>query len=410
MRICYVAPDVVVPYHRGASIHVHQVSKALAKRGHEVHVVCRRYSSQQREHEVIDGFQVHRIYRGILGPIPYSSYSSVHTHIPKVEVIKILRETAYRLYLHSVYLIFAVLYTVWIIQRNHTEVVLERETAEGCGALASIITGRPLVLEINGPRFSSFSAKQATKIMAYPRLHRKILQIGVPKDRIIELFAAVEPNLFKPNLELGSYMRKELDLGEVPVVGYVGIFAPWHGIETLLKASKRILKLIPETRFLMVGPYSQQWLKRTRDLKIADSFLFIGPVDYDRVPRYINASDVMVAPFNPSKSKLTRNGGFTFIPFKIIEYMSCGKPVVSTRSGDIPSILRDGLYGIIVEPGDETGLAKAILKLLRNPSLAKEMGRRGRDSLSDKYTWCRYADYLINTLEEALTSSILSEA
>ena len=373
--------------------------------------MCRRYSRQQKEYEVIDGFHVHRVYRGILGPIPFSSYRDrKHALLRrrilgitgKAGFLKTLGKTTYRFYLNSIYQLYVLGYVVRVIRRYHLEVILERETSLGGGTLASIISKKPLVLEINGPEFSSASAKHAKKILAYPKIHQKLLDIGVPRDKLLELFAPVDFNMFKPNPKLRAYMKRKLGLGKAPVVGYVGIFAPWHGIGTLIKASKIILESIPETKFIMVGPYAKDSLERARDIGVSDSFLFTGPVPHSLVPGYINASDVMVAPFNPSESDLTRRKGFPFIPFKVIEYMSCGKPVVSTRSGAIPSIIDDGVNGLLVDPGDKTGLAEAVLKLLNKLSLAKEIGKRAKDSISEKHSWEEYANYMIDIFKEIL--------
>ena len=405
MKICYVAVDVGIPYPRGASVHVHQVSKSLAAAGHEVHVVCRRYSQQQPEQEFIDGFHVHRIYRGILAPIPFSSYGNRDTSFLSTIVLRTIKRSVYRFYLHSIYLFYAMWHIVRVVQSYDLEIILERETSMGSGALASMITRRPMILEINGPHFSIVSLKQAKKILAYPRNHKRLLQLGVPKTRLHTLAPAVDLNVFKANPNLGVRVKQKLGLGSSPVVGYVGIFAPWHGVETLLKASKIVLKSIPETKFIMVGPYWEDSLKKTRDLEIADAFLFLGPVDYEDVPKYINASDVMVAPFDPSKSETTRNGRFTFIPFKILEYMSCGKSIVSTSAGSIPEILENGRTGIIVKPGDETDLAEALLKLLRNPSLAEQMGRRGKSLISEKNSWENHTDALIKLFDEVMTTT-----
>lgn len=325
-----------------------------------------------------------------------------------MRALRIFGKAAYRLYLRSVYSLYATIYAIKVIKNYDLDVILERETSFGCGALASIITGKPLVLEINGPEFSAFSAKHAKKVLAYSKLHERLIQMGVPRDDVIELFAAVDSNLFKPDSRLGVGIRKKLGLEKTPVVGYVGVFAPWHGIETLIQASRIVLESMPETKFVMIGPYWQDSFERVKELGIASSFLFVGPVDYKLVPGYINSSNVMVAPFNPGESDLTVSKGFTFFPYKILEYMSCGKPLVSTRCGAIPTIINDGTTGLLVEPGDGNGLAEAILKLLREPSLAEEIGRRGRDTLLDRYSWEKYRDSLIDIFEEVLAKSALS--
>ena len=76
----------------------------------------------------------------------------------------------------------------------------------------------------------------------------------------------------------------------------------------------------------------------------------------------------------------------------------------------IPEIISDGLTGMLVEPGDESGLAKTILKLIVNRDLAEEMGKKARESLSDKYSWEKQADFLTSIFKEVRRGHNFSEA
>jgi glycosyltransferase involved in cell wall biosynthesis len=401
-KICVVAVDVGIPGFRGASIHVLEASKILAKNGHEVHVICRRYSTDLPAHEILDGIHIHRIYRGIIAPVPFSSYSGKKQFPETQNLLGGIVRFLYSIYLRSIYLLFTSLYVTSIVKKHNLDIILERETSMGCGALASVFSGRPLLLQINGPIYSNISVKQASKIFAYPIIREELIEWGVPRDKIVELFAAVDIERFKPDSRLRQKTRDSYGLGDDPVVGYVGIFAAWHGIQELIEASQIVVREIPSAKFLLVGPYHHEWEKQVEGKPISDSMLFIGPIPHRQVPACINASDVLIAPFNPERSDLTKRVEFPFIPFKILEYMSCRKPVISTYVGSIPQVIKNQETGILVHPGDSKALAEEIVHLLSNPSIGKMMGEKARAIVIKKYSWNNYYKMLIEVFQEVL--------
>ncbi|MBL7118560.1 glycosyltransferase [Candidatus Bathyarchaeota archaeon] len=389
---CIVAVDVGIPGFRGASIHVSALSKVLIENGHEVHVVCRRTVSIPA-YEFLDGVHIHRIYRGILAPVPFSSYTYKKPFPRKHSwlggILRSAVKLCYRLYLRSLYTIYAGVYGALLVRRCRLDVILERETSFGAGALASILSGKPLILQTNAPVCAGLSLWRASKVLAYPMVRQELSERGVPEDRLVEFFPTVNTDIFKPDPKLRCLVRDRFGLEDVQVVGYVGIFAAWHGIPELLEAARLILKQIPTVKFLLVGPYHDYWSRQVQD--IADSFIFVGPVPHETVPGYINASDVMVAPFNPAESDLTKNREFPFIPFKLVEYLACGKPAVSTSVGWIPKMV-NGISGVLVGPGDPEALAKAVVEMLNSHMRIDDDVRR---SLLDKYSMKNCYDTLM---------------
>jgi glycosyltransferase involved in cell wall biosynthesis len=115
-----------------------------------------------------------------------------------------------------------------------------------------------------------------------------------------------------------------------------------------------------------------------KELGIGDDVAFTGSVPYEEVPKYINAADVCVA------LKRSMESGFSSL--KLYEYMACGRPIVAS---DVPGfeILRDSNSGLLVNPDDKDDVAKAILTVLKNVEMGKEMGRNGRDLVVKDYSW-----------------------
>ncbi|MBO3810072.1 MAG: glycosyltransferase family 4 protein [Candidatus Brockarchaeota archaeon] len=393
MKICYVAVDVAVPHFRGASTHVYELARNLIRLGHDVHLVSRRICVEQNSFEELDGIRVRRVYRGIFFSSPVSEYLQVGRQ-RKTGFLDLV----YRAYLFTVYALYAGIVAANLVRRNNLDIIVERETSFGAGAIASMLTGRPMVLELVGPRCSILSVKRASRVLAYTE---SMLPESVPRSRVVIVAAAVDTDLFKPDEEQGRIVREKYGLGSSTVVGYVGTFQTWHGVEELILASKAVLEKHPEVRFLMVGPYYEQMENLARRLGVSNAYTFTGPVSYRDVPKYINAADILVAPYNPEKSELRKRYGIGS-PLKVLEYMSCAKPLVTTSLKPITDVVQDEVNGLLVPPGDVEALKDALIRLIEDKDLAREMGERARRRVLGKYSWLALAKQFENVLSEAI--------
>jgi glycosyltransferase involved in cell wall biosynthesis len=120
----------------------------------------------------------------------------------------------------------------------------------------------------------------------------------VPEGKIIVINNGANTDLFKPMNQ--ERVKAELHLEESKkYVCFVGNLAAWQGVEFLIYASPFILEKCPDVRFLIVGDgaMKNKLLEVTSELGLSDKLIFTGRVPYESVPRYINASDVCVAPF-----------------------------------------------------------------------------------------------------------------
>lgn len=355
-------------------------------------MLCRRVTRGQPPKEVIAGFRVHRVYRGILSPLPGSSYLPGQLGTSRTGN---RYETLYRLYLVTVHPFLVGLKASKLIRDLGIDIILERESSLGAGAIASLITGRPLVLEVIGPRVSLLSLNLSKRILAYTESAlpaRKEI-----REKIVKVSAAADTDRFKPDVESGRRVRNRLGLQSAQVACYAGSFAPWHGVEDLVMAAKSILDNRPNVRFLLVGPYFALCKALAFRLGIAYAFIFTGPVPYEEIPNYLNAADVLVAPFNPSKSQIM-SAGFLFSPLKIFEYMACEKPIVTTSVPIVSEVIRDGIDGITVPPAQPLELAQALLRLLDSPQLALNMAKSARTKVVNSYSFQEFAYQLSRLL------------
>ena len=404
MRICYVAPDVAVPHYRGSSTHVYEVAKNLSKLGHEVHVVARRVDSAQAKKESLDGMTIHRFQRGIVFSSRKSSFVNSEARGSYRGSTPSIVWKSYETYLKTIFPLYIAIEVTRLVRESSIDIIFERETAFGAGAMGSMLTGRPLILEVIGNRVSNLQARRSSKIIAYSRGMFE----GTPEAGKVEtVTGAVDTDMFAPDPVARAEIRSLYSL-DSPVVGYVGTFQEWHGLAELIRAATYLLKRHPDTRFLMVGPYYKETQAKVEAAGLGRSFVFTGPIAYVDVPKYINAADVLVAPYNPDKIESTeqvRKHGLG-APLKVYEYMAVGKPVITTDVKPISDPVEDGVTGYLVPPGDSDALGKALERMLDNPGSFVEMGALARQSMIANYSWAFLARRLSDIFEAVLSASI----
>jgi len=160
-------------------------------------------------------------------------------------------------------------------------------------------------------------------------------------------------------------------------VGYVGRLVESKGIHILVKS---LVGLPLSVHALIVGqgPAQDSLVELARDLGVADRTTFAPAVPYAGVPDVLRSMKVLVLPSLPTSHWVEQFGRV------LIEAMACGTPVVASRSGEIPEVLGEG--GILVEPGNETELTRAIEGLLRNPSRHATLAAAGRARVLQYYS------------------------
>ncbi|MDA4123958.1 MAG: glycosyltransferase family 4 protein [Thaumarchaeota archaeon] len=398
MNIIYVTPDVAIPYFRGASTHVFEVSKNLSARGHHVSVVSRRLNRSQPRWEAIDGFETYRTFQGLAFEPPMSSYS--RSHVDRESLSSIQR--VYSWYLGSYRAFQLGVEVATVMSGREADIVIERETAFGAGAVLSSILGVPMVLEMIGPRVSVLSLKRASKVLAYST---RMVGGRVPREKLEIVSGGVNTEMFRPDPEAGARVRSRYGLTDEFVVGYVGTFPKWHGVNALLSACRVLDSAVRKVKVLLVGPYYADARQFAEGIGMGDKALFAGPVSYDMVPEYINACDVLCAPYDPTLSRIRKERGIG-APLKVLEYMACQKAVISTNVGPVNEVVESGRTGVLVPPGDVNSITDAIRGFIEGPDLLERMGIEARKEVIAKYSWHRLAEILEGILYSASSPRI----
>lgn len=290
-----------------------------------------------------------------------------------------------------------------------SDIVYERTDLVGVGSFLSIIFGRPLVLETNSMVLEERVRNPLIRrilggwLKIRYRRARKIvvtLRSLVPEEfwgKVFETEWGVDVERFNPGVD-GSRVRRTLGLEGKRVVLFSGASGPWHGLQDLLDVVPLVRQKNHDVEFVCIGRITDESIIKRADK--TEGVRVLGPLPYAEVPSYLASADVLVAPFNDSYYPTLKKYGFYWSPLKIFEYMASGKPIVSTKP--LSRIIKDGVEGILVEPGDVGGMADAIIFLLENPAKARNMGENARKKAATKYTWSKHVERLMEALKYAV--------
>ncbi len=188
-------------------------------------------------------------------------------------------------------------------------------------------------------------------------------------------------------------LRNEIGLAHNPVVGFVGRLVPDKGGALLVRAAQHVLTIHPNTTFVLVGegPAHQEWKALAAELGIDKQVIFVGA--RDDMPEVYASFDMVVLP-----------SLIEALPMCLLEAMAAGKPVIATRVGAVPGLVVDAQTGLLLEPGDVSALAQAILRLLENPDMACQLGENGRAHVARHFSAEVMAKSYIEMYEHVLVS------
>jgi glycosyltransferase involved in cell wall biosynthesis len=272
----------------------------------------------------------------------------------------------------------------------------------------------PLVLEVNSPlayeehRYRKGSVFPSLAGWAEQRIWRRadllvavsqafqrhFEKAGVAPEKVRILPNAEDTSLFRVRDDIS--LRSQLKLDGQFVVGFVGSFKAWHGVDFLFKAFGQLRGEDAAYHLLLVGegPMRAALEEETRRLGFQEVVTLVGNVPHEEVPRYLALMDVAVAPYPAVED-------FYFSPLKVYEYMSGSRAVVASRIGQVAEVIVDGLTGLLYEPGDREALIGCIRRLQAHENLRRELGQNARMACL-KNTWRQNAERVVGWVEPLL--------
>ena len=229
--------------------------------------------------------------------------------------------------------------------------------------------------------FETTILKRAEAVCCPSKIMRTLLtERGITKEKIIVTPNGINLEKFNSQMD-GEQIRNQYGLGGKVIIGFVGILKRLWGIYTILECAPQVLSKRNDLHFMVVGEGKEfQNVERLiKENGLTDKFTLTGGISHSDIPKYIAAMHIGIAPY-------CYKDPFHGSPMKIFEYMAMGKPVISSAQGQIKDIIKNGENGLLIEPDDPDGLAKAILELGRDKTKMSNMGMKARATV-ENYTW-----------------------
>jgi glycosyltransferase involved in cell wall biosynthesis len=216
----------------------------------------------------------------------------------------------------------------------------------------------------------------------------------VPAGKIEVIENGVETDLFKSaDVQVAHAVRADLGAESRFMVCYVGTMGMAHGLETLLDAAATLQRENPKVLFLLVGEGAEkERIKALASSRQLANVKFLDQQPREKIPALISASDACLV-------LLKKTDVFkTVIPTKMLEFMSCERPVILAVDGQARQIVEEAGAGLVIEPENAASLAQAILQLSSNPELREVFGKKGRSYIVEKFSRSRTAERYIEVL------------
>jgi glycosyltransferase involved in cell wall biosynthesis len=295
----------------------------------------------------------------------------------------------------------AILQLYRLFRQRHVDLVQTHHLLDLVyGGIAARLAGAVLVhVEHEYFSLSRPKAKRCLRVLARLCHHivtvgeevREFLvgDVGLPRSKVTVIRSGVDVARYSPQTRVP---RAALGLARGDrLIGHVARLEPEKDQDTLLLAFRTLLDTRPDARLVVVGDGSRRsHLQRiSTSLGIAERVDFLGARNdvADLLPHF----DVFVLS--------SVNEG---LPLALLEAMACARPVVTTAVGEIPRVVRNGITGVTVPPGDPAALAASVAAMLARPAWAATMGKAGRLIVEDTFSIDRSVQQY-----QALYSSLL---
>jgi len=337
----------------GTEIASNYIAKYLAVRGHEVHVITQRDPGLPRN-EYVEGFYIHRI------GIPNLKVGDL-TLFTLDLCILLKKIQPHIIHAQSIPMGLPCLICKKLLKIPFV-VMGQGSDVYGYWPYKSLISR--LVLK-NADAVIALTEDMKKQML---KMHSREIFI-IPNGVEIETFSAITREEARRTLGIDTHEK---------ILLYVGRLYPVKGVRYLVKAMDIIRNYYKDNvKLIIVGDGEQRnyLLQLTRKLNLENYIIFVGKVPHRKIPIYLKAADVFVLP--------SLREGFGMV---ILEAMAAGLPVVATRVGVVPEIIKDYENGFVVEPMSSHQIAEKMLLLLKDEKLREKMSKNNIEKAKE-FSW-----------------------
>ena len=221
-------------------------------------------------------------------------------------------------------------------------------------------------------------------------LKKDLIQRGIPESRITPVFNGVNPEEFKPT-PLDEDFQEKYHLKGKTVIGFIGSFYRYEGLDLLIRAFAQIAPRYPDLVLLLVGGGEME--EELKHLAFqhssipASQVIFAGRIPHERIPGIYSLIHILVYP--RQQMRLTD----LVTPLKPLEAMAMGKALVASDVGGHKELIHDGENGLLFTAGDEMTLARTLHQLISNDFKRKSLEKSGPVWVNTHHTWKKTTEF-----------------
>jgi PEP-CTERM/exosortase A-associated glycosyltransferase len=211
-----------------------------------------------------------------------------------------------------------------------------------------------------------------------------LIERGVPQEKLTVIFNGINPGDFR-SLPRDEEMSASLGIDGRTVLGFVGSFYRYEGLDVLIKAFAKLSGTRDDLALLLVGggemegELKEQIAKSSKRLRV----VIPGRFSHDKIPGIYSLIDILVYP--RYSMRLTE----LVTPLKPLEAMAMGKPLVASNVGGHRELVQDGFTGLLFRPGDADDLAKKLGQLLDQPEIRQKLAWQANGWVRQNHTWSK---------------------
>jgi glycosyltransferase involved in cell wall biosynthesis len=281
--------------------------------------------------------------------------------------------------------------------------------------------GHPMLFERLARRAELVSLRAAhTVVTISDVLADELVEVGIPRSRIVVYPNCVDSAVFDPSRfskQATDTLREKHDIpSDAIVLGFIGTFGKWHGIDVLCAVIKRLVDERREwldqrkVKFLIVGDgfLGRHVAELVEDERIRQYVSWPGLVEQREGPAYLAAMDVLLSPHIPNAD----GSRFFGSPTKLFEYMSMSRPIIASGLDQIAQVLSPALsanalpsgppsstareLAVLTEPGSIPEMMDAIAFIVEQPEWRGVLARNARSEVLAKYQWSEHVARIIH--------------
>lgn len=228
-------------------------------------------------------------------------------------------------------------------------------------------------------------------------LGRYVIDMGTKKENVETFNLGVNLELFRPLGKDPALLEKFRMTKDDKIVVFMGTLYDFSGLDEIILNFNVLQKSINNVKLLIVGggPIQTRLQNLIKDKNLENDIKITGFISQDEIPNYLALADLCI---NPFEINFVTD---SILPTKILEYMSCSKPVVSTALRGTVELLPNENYGIVYS--SKTNFLKTIIELLLDEQKMKKLGKNGLQYVQLNHDWNKLTENLLKKFNNFIT-------